>query len=487
MASFMRKIIFALLFLKTMLCFSQNKVSNGASLPLVLSPETFYYNTSGLPQSGGTYNVLANDSRVVCTNNVSTQVPLANISLTGSESAPYSYFTVLPNGSIFVDADAGPAQGTIIPGTYPLTYQVCDLINPGNCITQTVLIYVSGSAKMATVLPKQIKKEQRKTTTQNIYQIITFPDANLKAKLLEANDSNNIAYNLDNTNIVAVDTNVDGEIDTNEALQIGRLFLVNSNITDLTGLEYFTNLRSFNIGLNNVTNFDIPLPNLSILVLYQNPLTNINTSILPSLSGVNCSNTLMTSLNTTNKYLLNNVNIAGSQISNIDLGVARNLIYFYCKNNPNLTSINIKNTSLLDYSNPAMQQDCWTNCPNLNNICADSNEIAVLQSFLSGCGVNTSGIDINSNCALGVDENELLNGISITPNPSSGVFEITFANGLPGQVTALVYNVLGQELLTVDCHQQGSTTIDLSGYAGSVYVLQLTMGEHRLTKRIVKE
>lgn len=70
---------------------------------------------------------------------------------------------------------------------------------------------------------------------------INFSDPLLKAQLLSANNysiamSENGAY-------IAIDTNADGEISIEEALQIKALFLGGVNIASLSGLEYFSNLR----------------------------------------------------------------------------------------------------------------------------------------------------------------------------------------------------------------------------------------------------
>ena len=458
--------------------------------PFTTTPDTVSYNTSGTLLGGGSYNVLTNDLRNICnsTNNTTTTTPLLlnTVTLTGSQTTPYNYFKIQNGGSgnIFVNINANPIGGGVIPiGTYILHYTVCDLAFPAICATQTVTIYVTNSFRMSAAIPKTIVKRKENRNTQSICQIINFPDPNLKTKLL---DSATCA-DLTNTNFILVDANSDGEIDTNEALQIGGVNLSNANITNLSGLEYFTNLTSIALYLNNVSNFNISLPNLSQLTIPNNPLTSFNPLILSNLSVIGCSNTMLTSLNTNNNPLLNILNITNTHITSLDLGISHNLNYLYCKNNPNLTSINIKNTSSLDYSSTFMQQDCWVNCPNLNNICADSFEIPALQSFLSGCGVSTSGININSSCALGVEGHGLLSDVRISPNPSNGVFEITFLAGLTQKTTATVYNLLGQKVLSLDFTQNEKTVLDLSGYANGVYFLRLKIGNAMVTKTILKE
>ena len=50
-------------------------------------------------------------------------------------------------------------------------------------------------------------------------QIITIPDANFKAKLLQASPANMIAYNYSN-DFITIDANGDGEIQLSEAQNV---------------------------------------------------------------------------------------------------------------------------------------------------------------------------------------------------------------------------------------------------------------------------
>ncbi|MFN3640336.1 MAG: T9SS C-terminal target domain-containing protein, partial [Flavobacterium sp.] len=65
-------------------------------------------------------------------------------------------------------------------------------------------------------------------------QIINIPDANFKAKLLEASPSNTIARNTQNQ-YFKIDSNNDGEIQLSEALEVYGLNLNNANIESLEG------------------------------------------------------------------------------------------------------------------------------------------------------------------------------------------------------------------------------------------------------------
>ena len=80
-------------------------------------------------------------------------------------------------------------------------------------------------------------------------QIINFPDAILKAKLLQTYSWNAGVYDINGTEIL-IDANNNGEIEVSEALAVASLTLGSNPtdeqnyITDATGLEYFANLKS---------------------------------------------------------------------------------------------------------------------------------------------------------------------------------------------------------------------------------------------------
>ena len=108
-------------------------------------------------------------------------------------------------------------------------------------------------------------------------QNINFNDALLKAKLLSASSSNNVAKNLlwQNTKI---DLNDNGEIDTAEAANIVALNFSNSNVASVDGLSNFINLKTLDCHGNAMAVLDIsPLHFLDTLFADNNVnLTYLN-------------------------------------------------------------------------------------------------------------------------------------------------------------------------------------------------------------------
>jgi Leucine-rich repeat (LRR) protein len=88
-------------------------------------------------------------------------------------------------------------------------------------------------------------------------QIVSIPDVNFKDILLLSEPSNSIAKDLSGNNI-AIDANNDGEIQVIEALEVFYLNVSNyNNISDLTGIQAFSNLIGLRCESNQLTNLDV--------------------------------------------------------------------------------------------------------------------------------------------------------------------------------------------------------------------------------------
>lgn len=157
-------------------------------------------------------------------------------------------------------------------------------------------------------------------------QIISFPDANFKATLLQASASNEIAVGP--SGFVSIDTNSDGEIQNSEALLITSLHFQSNNIQNFSGIENFTNLFYFSSQLNPVTNFSLNgLPQLSIVnITYNTASTGFTFSNLPALTVFSFTYSFVTSLTFSNANNLQNLNIWGNaSLNSLQIGTMPNL------------------------------------------------------------------------------------------------------------------------------------------------------------------
>jgi uncharacterized repeat protein (TIGR01451 family) len=113
-------------------------------------------------------------------------------------------------------------------------------------------------------------------------QIITFPDANFKAKL--TNSACAILFT-SGTTLVNPDVNQNGEIEVVEAQNVKFLNVNNSSINSLVGISNFSGLNTLECDGNSITSLDVSmLTNLTSLYCTNNQLTSLllNTVYIPN-------------------------------------------------------------------------------------------------------------------------------------------------------------------------------------------------------------
>lgn len=157
-------------------------------------------------------------------------------------------------------------------------------------------------------------------------QIVNIPDANFKAALLSASPSNSIAKDLSD-NFFKIDSNNDGEIQIAEALNVSYLSIVNSNINDLTGIDFFSNI--------------------TILICSNNQLTDLNVSNLFNLEVLDCVNNQIIVLNTDGLINLQELYCESNLISNGNFSSLLSLVILDCDDN-NLNNLNVSNLNYLE-------------------------------------------------------------------------------------------------------------------------------------------
>ena len=155
-------------------------------------------------------------------------------------------------------------------------------------------------------------------------QIVTIPDANFKAKLLQSSATNNIAKDL-NGNSVKIDQNNDGVIQISEAENISAISLNNRDIDfvfyffvqrdifpikeiySLEGISSFKKLKILDCSFAKLTSLDFTnLSHLTEVYCDNNQITEFtNFQFVVSLFALDCSNNLMTNLDLSTASVLN--------------------------------------------------------------------------------------------------------------------------------------------------------------------------------------
>jgi len=173
-------------------------------------------------------------------------------------------------------------------------------------------------------------------------QIVNIPDANFKALLLSASDSNTIAQ-ITAGSYVKIDTNNDGEIQNSEALVIRLLYLPPVNYEDVTGIESFANLTHFGCSESAVSNLDFSmLAELTVIHMNNNSLLNtINLSGLVNLKAISCTrNNALTSIDISGSTNLISISCYGNAITSLDVSNRLSLTMLSVYDNQ-LTSLNV--------------------------------------------------------------------------------------------------------------------------------------------------
>ena len=84
----------------------------------------------------------------------------------------------------------------------------------------------------------------------------------------------------------------------------------------------------------------------------------------------------------------------------------------------------------------------------------------------------------DNNCATGITE-ETNKDVSISPNPTNGIINLTPATG-----EIFIYDILGDEILHTGA--KGNTSLDLSAFPSGIYLLKVVDGEECRVSRIIK-
>lgn len=281
-------------------------------------------------------------------------------------------------------------------------------------------------------------------------QTISFSDLNFKNKLLLSSSSTSVAKD-SNGNNIAIDTNNNNEIELIEALNVYQLDVSAANISQLNGIENFTNLEFLQVQDNSLTTLPVSdLSSLKLIYCANNQIANLlPIENLVHLEDLSISNNPISTLNLSNlsalwrliceNSLLQEINTCGTSVS-----------VLWIDNNPNLQTINVKNNVISpDYYNwklipPPLKSFNFINLPNLTTIYHDNGEYAAVYAGLND--VIPTGVSISTtsgNCLLSSETFSLDNNITIYPNPATSVIHIDTKH--EKEIKALIiYNNIGQ-------------------------------------------
>lgn len=322
----------------------------------------------------------------------------------------------------------------------------------------------------------------------NLHSQITFQNAAFKNRLLQSSNMNTIACigsSSDNCIYGPIDTNHNNEIETQEAAMLAKLNISFSNLTNLSDINNFTNLEWIDCGFNNLTSVNISqLTLLKYFACYNNQLSSLNINNQVQLEALLAWNNQLTSLDFSNNSALQRAYVGNNLFTNLNFGNNPNFFDLGCKNNPNLTTINIRNGATQLFPPNTLYNECWSNCPNLSYICADANEISSLQSFLSTCG-NSASITVDSLCPLGNEEFSV-NSLVLYPNPVADILTIDLTNETTRFEQITIVDSVGKTIVTKKITPFTTNEIEVTSLQSGFYFVILNNNEVFKKMKLIK-
>lgn len=222
-------------------------------------------------------------------------------------------------------------------------------------------------------------------------QNVTIPDANFKNYLL---------------NNSAINTNGDTEIQLTEANSFAGSIncnFINITISDLTGIEEFTNLKRLECQYNDISTLDLSSnTSLTYINCSVNALTDLTLPSGASLTALLASDNQLSTIDVSNNPTLDTLNVQKNNLTNIDVSANTNLSFLSCGHNE-LTNLDVTNnmdiTNLYCYFNNLTNLDI-TNNTLITDLGCYSNQLTSLDLTQN---INLETINTNFNNLTSLD------------------------------------------------------------------------------------
>lgn len=137
-------------------------------------------------------------------------------------------------------------------------------------------------------------------------------------------------------------------IDLSKNTELIWLDLSANDISTITGLSQASQLKTLRLSFNSLTEFSLDNESVESLLISHNYLQSIDLSGAPNLKSVLLRANQLTSLDVTSNTFLETLIFSHNLVSTIDLRHNTNLQYLYCSGNQ-LTQLDISHLSKLDF------------------------------------------------------------------------------------------------------------------------------------------
>ncbi|HEK4633893.1 TPA: cell wall-binding repeat-containing protein [Clostridioides difficile] len=316
--------------------------------------------------------------------------------------------------------------------------------------------------KMNSNLNKQIEKRTTIPALDTLTMVQAFPDANFRAYLCD------ILSIKDENALISKDSKDKIEV-------IDNLGLYEKSIKDLSGVNYFVNLKRLYCSNNNLEILDVSNnPELEILSCNNNNLKTLDVSNNLELKDLSCYRNNLETLDVSNNLKLRDLHFGGNNIKTLDISKNKKLEILYCYDN-SLKTLDVSNnpelTHLSCFGNNLETLDVSNN-PELKELYCDGNDLKTLDvsknkklETLYCYDNNLKTLDVSNNLELTYlccDGNEL-KILDVSNNPELKELRC-YSNNLK---TLDVSNNL--ELAYLDCSDNMLKTLDVSRNKKLIY------------------
>jgi len=300
-------------------------------------------------------------------------------------------------------------------------------------------------------------------TTDCIDQYVNIPDTNFKNTLIEK----------------GIDINGDGEISYTEAQDVTYLEMQSRNITDLTGIEAFINLNTFDCSFNYFGSIDV--------------------SGMAGLVYLDCSESMLTSLDVTQNPLLEHLDCSDYEIPYLDVSHNPYLRYLNCHNNL-LTNLNLSNNTLLEVlwvqenqlssldisTNTLLTEFEYHNMPTLYKVCVWTLPFPPEGVYISD--YNSPNVYFTTDCFnqyVNIHDINFKNTeLRIYPNPFTDYTMISLSDAIVVKKIELM-NIYGKVLKTINSPNNNSITIHRENLPAGIYFIRIYSDKAFLKKIII--
>ncbi|TDO82933.1 hypothetical protein EV143_102194 [Flavobacterium chryseum] len=270
-------------------------------------------------------------------------------------------------------------------------------------------------------------------------QVIEFKSSRFLEVLLYSDTSSSIAKD-SKGNSIKIDENGDKEIQISEALKVSELNISSYYLTDISGVENFTNLKTFICWGNYLTSFNVnSLKELTYLNCSGISVNSLDFSALRNLETLVCTQTQLVSVNVVGLSKLHHLHLDRNLLENLDLSGLESLKYIDCGYN-NLKKLDVSGLTKLEdlicndskIENIINLKDCnnltrlWiqnnelnnldlSNCPKLSDLWADENNLTFID-LTTPKNIRNASLGKNKLTSFNVDDFSNIEFIRLSDN-----------------------------------------------------------------------